>query len=360
MAVNTSSGGTVIADLNVTGGNVAIGTGTGTAINMANAGTGRTVTSTIDLTGGTVSVTGNIVRTGGAGTENATITLAGATLNMNSKNIGTGAANITFAAQSGTLTNLAELNGGGVLTKTTAGTLTLGNGNTYTGGTAITGGTLLANNTTGSATGTGAVTVTGGTLAGNGTVAGNTSVNAGGILAAGSAASTAGTITLQGNLTMAGSGSPETRLSFDFTNATGNAGGEVALVGNWWSTYNGTLLSGNGGQSNDLVNLTATTPTITWDTGGKVSLNQLGSTYTWIMGDILNLLDWNNLGNTNPISGSFGTALTDFDLPTLGGGLTWDTSRFMSTGAIAVTPEPGRALLMMLGLLALFFRRRRR
>ena len=360
MAVNTSSGGTVIADLNVTGGNVTIGTGTGTAINMANAGTGRTVTSTIDLTGGTTTVTGNIIRTGGAGTENATVTLGGGALNMSGKNIGTSAANITFAAQSGTLTNLAQLNGGGVLTKSTAGTLTLGNGNTYTGGTAITGGTLLANNTTGSATGTGAVTVTGGTLGGNGTVAGNISVNAGGILAAGSAASTAGTITLQGNLTMAGSGSAETRLSFDFTKATGNASGEVSLVGNWWSTYNGTLLSGNGGQSNDLVNLTATTPTITWDTGGKVSLNQLGSTYTWIMGDILNLLDWNNLGNTNPISGTFGTSLTDFDLPTLGGGLTWDISRFKSTGAIAVTPEPGRALLMMLGLLALFFRRRRR
>jgi len=70
----------------------------------------------------------------------------------------------------------------------------------------------------------------------------------------------------------------------------------------------GTLLSGNGGQSNDLVNLAATTPTITWDTGGRVSLNQLGSSYSWILGDILNLLDWNNVGNANPITGSFGSA----------------------------------------------------
>ena len=360
MAVNTSSGGTVTADLNVTGGNVTIGNGSGTAINMANAGTGRTVTSTIDLTGGTVTVNGNIIRTGGVGTENATLTLNGSTLDMGGNSIGTGGVNINFAAQSGTLQNLGEFNGGGVLTKTTAGTLTLGDGNTYTGGTAITGGTLLANNTTGSATGTGAVTVNGGILGGSGTIAGNTTVNTTGVLAAGGAASTAGTLTLQGDLVMVGSGSPQTRLSFDFTNATGNAGGEVSLTGDWWSTYSGTLLSGNGGQSNDLVNLTATTPTITWDTGGMVSLNQLGSTYTWVLGDILNLLDWNNVGNANPITGSFGTALTDFDLPTLGGGLAWDTSRFMSTGAIAVTPEPGRALLMMFGLLALFFRRRRR
>ena len=219
---------------------------------------------------------------------------------------------------------------------------------------------MLANNTTGSATGTGAVTVTGGTLGGNGTIAGNTSVNAGGILAAGSAANTAGTLTLQGNLALAGNGTAETRLSFDFTNATGNAGSEVSLVGNWWSTYNGTLLSGNGAQANDLVNLTATTPTLTWNTGGKISLNQLGSTYTWILGDVLNLLDWNNVGNLNPITGTSGSTLSDFDLPNLGGGLTWDTSRFLSTGAIAVTPEPGRALLLMFGLLALFFRRRRR
>ena len=359
-STGTGSGSDAIATLNINAGTVTIGTGSGTAINMANAGSGRTVTSNIALSGGTVTLTGHIIRTGGAGTENETLLLNGASLNMSGNSIGTSGAPINFSAESGTLTNLAELNGGGVLTKSTTGTLTLTDGNTYTGGTAITGGTLLANNTTGSATGTGAVTVTGGTLGGNGTIAGNTSVNAGGILAAGSAANTAGTLTLQGNLALAGNGTAETRLSFDFTNATGNAGSEVSLVGNWWSTYNGTLLSGNGAQANDLVNLTATTPTLTWNTGGKISLNQLGSTYTWILGDVLNLLDWNNVGNLNPITGTSGSTLSDFDLPNLGGGLTWDTSRFLSTGAIAVTPEPGRALLLMFGLLALFFRRRRR
>jgi len=49
----------------------------------------------------------------------------------------------------------------------------------------------------------------------------------------------------------------------------------------------------------------------------------------------------------------------DFELPTLGSGLAWDTTRFVTTGAIAVVPEPSRALLMLFGLMALFFRRRR-
>ena len=142
MAVNTSAGGTVLADLNVTGGNVTFGTGSGIAINMANAGASRTVTSTIDLTGGTVDVTGNIVRTGGAGTENATVTLAGSTLDMNGNSIGTSGSTISFVAQSGTLQNLGELNGGGALTKTTAGILILEGTNSYSGATTISGGTL--------------------------------------------------------------------------------------------------------------------------------------------------------------------------------------------------------------------------
>ena len=146
MAVNTSAGGSVTADFNVTGGNVTIGTGSGTAINMANAGTGRTVTSNMTLTGGTTSVTGNIVRTGGAGTENAVITLNGGALNMNAKTIGAaGAGLITFNAQAGTLSNLAELNGGAGLTKTGGGTLVMEGTNTYTGGTFLDAGILQVN-----------------------------------------------------------------------------------------------------------------------------------------------------------------------------------------------------------------------
>jgi autotransporter-associated beta strand protein len=142
MAVNTSSGGTVTADLNVSGGNVTIGTGSGTAINMANAGTGRTVTSSMVITGGTVEVTGNIVRTGGAGTENASVTVNGGTLDLNGNSIGSGSTIIPINAQSGTLRNVGELNGGGTLTKTTTGVLVLDGANTYTGRTVIDAGKL--------------------------------------------------------------------------------------------------------------------------------------------------------------------------------------------------------------------------
>ncbi|MCB1203857.1 MAG: autotransporter-associated beta strand repeat-containing protein [Verrucomicrobiae bacterium] len=145
MAVNTSTGTpveSVTADLNITGGNVTIGTGSGTAINMANAGSGRSVTSSINITGGSVSVTGNAVRSVGAGTETASVTLDGGVLDLNGNSVGSAAGVITLNAQSGTLRNLGELNGGGTLTKSTAGILVLEGDNNYTGATRISGGTL--------------------------------------------------------------------------------------------------------------------------------------------------------------------------------------------------------------------------
>lgn len=166
MAVNTSSGAgsTSTATLNISGGTTTIGTGSGTAINMANAGTGRTVTSNINLTGGTVDVTGNIVRTGGLGTENTTVTLNGATLDMNGFSIGSSTAAIVFNAQMGTLENLAELNGGTTpLTKTTAGTLVMQGNNTYTGGTNINAG-IVQVNSAGALGSTGSIAFGGGTL----------------------------------------------------------------------------------------------------------------------------------------------------------------------------------------------------
>ena len=240
-------------------------------------------------------------------------------------------------------------------------TQTFSGANTYTGTTTVSGGTLLVNNTTGSGTGTSAVAVnSAATLGGNGAISGNVSVNAGGILAPGSAANTAGTLTLAGaNITLAGSGVAETRLAFDFTEATGNVGASVLLGGeSWWSSYNGSLLTGTNGKANDLVSFTAATTNLDWDTGGRVVLNQLGVTpYTWMLGDVINLLDWTSLSTTGSTFDP--TNASNFDLPALSSGLTWDTTRFLATGAAAVTPEPSRMLLLMLGLMGLFFRRRR-
>ena len=127
-----------------------------------------------NLTGGDITFSGNISRgvKTGAGAVTATVNLAGADLDMGGNSIGASGAPVTLDAQSGSILGLAELNGGGTLTKTTPGTLTLGNGNLYTGGTNVTAGTLLANNTGGSATGTGTLSVDlGATLGGDGIIA---------------------------------------------------------------------------------------------------------------------------------------------------------------------------------------------
>jgi autotransporter-associated beta strand protein len=268
--------------------------------------------------------------------------------------IDTNSQNVTLAT--------ALISSGGSLNKQGAGTLTVTGANTFDAGTTVNGGTLLVNNTTGSGTGSGAVSVSnaGTVLGGNGTIAGDLTVNAGALIAPGSSAGTAGTLTIGGStVVINGNGVAETRVNFDYTTATGNVPGLTSAT---WSSYNGALLTGNGGQSNDLLNFTASTTSLTWNTGGKISLNQIGSAYSWVQGDVFNLLDWTALGDSGngagSIGGTFNSAI-DFNLPILTGGLAWDTSRFVTTGAIAVVPEPGRALLMLIGLMGLFFRRRR-
>jgi fibronectin-binding autotransporter adhesin len=93
----------------------------------------------------------------------------------------------------------------GSLTKTGAGSLSLGAASTYSGGTVVAGGTLLASNTTGSATGSGAVTVNaGGSLGGTGSLAGAVNVTSGGNLAPGASvgALTVGSLDLDAGSTL--------------------------------------------------------------------------------------------------------------------------------------------------------------
>lgn len=340
MAVNTSAGGTVLADLNITGGTVTIGTGSGTAVNMANAGTGRTVTSNVNLTGGTVNITGNIVRTGGAGTENATVTLNGSTLDMMGNSIGETGKEIAFVAESGSLTGLAELNGGALLTKTTTGVLTLGDGNNYTGGTTITGGTILANNTTDSATGSGAVQVDAtGTLGGNGeiTVASGGSVTIDGTLSVGQVGDASGVdlalgVSGGGNIILNGT------ASFDIFSNLGA----------------GTL---NGATASDLAVVSAADwANVVFGGSSILQVTTTLDTSSWVSGDSWRIFDWTAVGGTAPAAG-----FASFDLPSLSGLLGWDTSSLYDTGVIAivVVPEPSRALLLLFGLLGLAMRRRR-
>lgn len=299
--------------------------------------------------------------------NNATLQSTGADVDLGSNRSivisGVGATIDVTGTNKLTVSGLISGSDSQTLTKIGTGSLLLTGANSYSGTTTVSGGTLLVNNTTGSGTGLGAVTVSnsGTRLGGNGIIGGDLTVNAGVLIAPGSAANTAGTLTISGStVVIAGNGAPETRLNFDYTNATGNVPGLTPVT---WSSYTGFLLTGTNGQINDLLNFTAASTSLSWNTGGKISLNYIGSGagYSWAQGDVFNLLDWTALsgGNFGSIGGGAFDSAVDFDLPSLSGGLLWDTSRFVTTGAIAVVPEPSRALLMLIGLLALGFHRRR-
>jgi autotransporter-associated beta strand protein len=156
-----------IGEMNISGGTVVINNSTALAAALqlgdnVSAG-GGTVTASLNLTGGTTTLGGHIIRSATALRTTSTVTLngAGAILDMGGKNIGSASALITFNAQAGTLRNLAQLNGGGVLTKSTTGTLLLDTANTFTGGVSIsaTGGKIIAGHN--NALGTGTITLAG-------------------------------------------------------------------------------------------------------------------------------------------------------------------------------------------------------
>jgi fibronectin-binding autotransporter adhesin len=170
--------------------------------------TGLTTNGTLNITGGTTTVSGDIIDgAGGGGTGNSILTLNGGTLDMNFNRIGGSAAanNLTtLNFITGTLSNVAQINNGGALNKSTAGILVLAGANTYTGATSVSAGTLRVNGSI-----TSAVTVTAGTLDGTGdglttgliagpVVIGNSTGSADAILAPGNSI---GSLTATGSLT---------------------------------------------------------------------------------------------------------------------------------------------------------------
>jgi hypothetical protein len=127
-------------------------------------------------------------------------------------------------------------------------------------------------------------------------------------------------------------------------------------------TSNPGVLSGVTGNlaGHDYVNVGGA---LTLNANGKIAVTNFG-TYTPVEGDLFNLMDWVSLTANSFTFGSRyqnGTETTDLDLPSLSGGLLWDTSLFQSHGVVVVvSPEPGRVMLLLLGLLAMLGRRRRR
>jgi len=171
--------------LTIGGGTATIGSITAATYTTGSGTAGGSANATLNFTGGTITMGGNISK----GTANAaattTLTLNGASLNMAGHNIGGSASIDSLNFQSGTLMNVAQINNGAGLTKSTNGTLILSGTNTYTGPTTVNAGTLRINGSTGS----GAVTVaSGATLGGTGSIGGPVTVH--GTLAPGNSTGT--------------------------------------------------------------------------------------------------------------------------------------------------------------------------
>jgi autotransporter-associated beta strand protein len=147
---STTSSFNTTGAINISGGTVSVLASYGVSIRLADStAAGGTANGILNLTGGSLTVEGDILRGASTGTSNATILLNGGTLNMGGHDLGAaGSGVLTFTVASGTLQNVATINGTGGLTKTSTGMLTLLGTNTYVGATTISAGSLVlgANN----------------------------------------------------------------------------------------------------------------------------------------------------------------------------------------------------------------------
>jgi len=302
--------------------------------------------STIDLEfTGTGTSTG-LISSAPGGSNLGRVDLNGSTRTFN---IGDAAGSPVDMTISATILDSA---GSGGITKTGAGTLALTVANSYTGNTTVSNGTLLVNNTTGSGTGTGNVTIDpAATLGGSGVIAPtvtNASVSVQGLLNVGNPGDTAGA-----------------DLVIDMSGASGSL--VIDLTG-------GVTLDYFGGQGSGVLN----TPALsfndqlgiigngaTLNLGGNLTFNNFGGfdPSTFVVGTKWSLFAWTGLGTVNGtfsnITGTIGNFTGFADLSSES--LAWDFTDLYTTGQVGIVliPEPSRAMLLLLGLLSLGFRRRR-
>lgn len=354
--------------LNFAGGTFTVANDVALGIISNNAG--ANVQGTLNLTGGTFTVGGNITSTNSA-KSNAVVMLDGATLDMTNGSINAN----TFDVRSGALKDVSQIyNGGGTvaadLTKTTTGTLSLVGTNNYSGATVVTDGALEVRGTTG----TGAVTAqTGSTVFGTGVVQGSAftldegaTLRPGDSVADGShgtltftpATASGSTSSLQGAIILGISGATLTDATYG-GNVLGSAGYDA-----WVDSISGTgshdRLVFNDPASGTGYNLDFLTTT--------GSLQIVTDSFTPQLGMAFNLLDWGSLVTPNfsgfTFNGGYlvgnGDEGDDLDLPDLSAaGLSWDFSRFTTSGVIVIVPEPSRMVLLFAGMLAFGLRRRR-
>lgn len=319
MATNTATGATanaLTATTTISGGTVTIANNAtiGGAIRLAHntaASGGTTANATLSLTGGTLTPAGAVIRGTSTMPTSATLTLAGGTLAMGGSTIGSGTALVTGNWQSGTVSNLAEFNGGGTFTKSTSGTLTVAGTHACTGPTSVTAGTLLV---TGSTAAANTITVaSGASLSGTGTLGGSLVVASGATVAPGLGGTAIGTLTtaaitwdaasawqvnLDGTgptadlITTAGTVNVGGVLSVE--SVTNGAPGRVytiasgaAISGTFTGVADGTSITGDGRtlRVNYLpTSVTLTELSSTWDGGG--SDNNWSTAANW-SGDVV-------------------------------------------------------------------------
>jgi autotransporter-associated beta strand protein len=246
--------GVMTGEVHIGGGTVNLG-----SVELArNSRAGGTATyGLLNLYGGTITMGGNIIRGGGTGPTTAALLMTNsATLDMGGFSIGSGASPLNvLQLESGTLRNVAEINGGAAWTKTGAGRLTLDGANTFSGGVIVQTGVLAAASATALGTTAGGVTVLpGGTLGllGGITVAGENVIltGVGGIDGAtpnaGALRNISGNNTWAGGITLTGSVdtalfSEEGHLLISGDIADNRTGGNLLLRGNGSGEISGVI-----------------------------------------------------------------------------------------------------------------------
>ncbi|MFM2242049.1 MAG: hypothetical protein RLZ97_904, partial [Verrucomicrobiota bacterium] len=317
-----SSTNTRTSEINIGGGTVTLGYSEDEE-NPGFISLARNAIGNLNLTGGEITAFVDIIESTGSGT--ATINLSGAILDLSGKSL----IDITnLNLQSGTLKNVAQINGGAAITKTGSGTLNLDGSNLFTSPIAISAGTLNLASThqlTGEISGPGNLTVAG-ALTGNGSVSAPTMVT-------GSLAPRGGNLAFSGSLAFSGG-----RLSsalFSNSAASGSIA-EVAVTGNLGTAAPVDLVfDGNGSTVNftdsfwstpqswpllSAANLAApfTIGTVSTDPDGRVAaaygnltLQQTATTLTLIWTPLTEIEKWRyaNFGN----SANGGTGADDAD-----------------------------------------------
>ncbi len=136
------------------------------------------------------------------------------------------------------------------------------------------------------------------------------------------------------------------------TVSPGNSAGSITFAGALTLTNGSVLAMEIGGRlAGEYDQITVTNGAFA--AGGTLAVSLINS-FTPANGDVFHLLDFASATST---SGGFGSV----SLPSLSGGLSWDTSQLLVTGDLAVVPEPSALTLVVGGccLLALWANRRR-